>query len=699
MSLRINAQFNLFVDFAKEAQLKGKMSTIARISDHIGGPALAGCTITTTKHDRLSALWRSDKNQKANNDTRTLFRQTVINIFGGESLIPQEVKTAMELENYGRGKPLTARRILAVKAAIDQVAARIEPGIAQAKENANAEGLYNDDGAAHNAQIDNLISTMVTAAAGDKDALEVAIANVKGAIVNGEGNLRTPEKVKEKMESLLSTMSELKNAAKGNQAMIAAGKSFLKALKGKDIPEGLIGCMVAMVKKANIGAIKSISSSSSGIALHKATLQIAEITDKAMNESGADTKLIGADEKVSARNLAAALVIARCNDSTKRRIASAFSSENAKTLRSFYIDVSNRIFDTKGMSFGLADHTSKVGAQFMNTFEALNESVQTLMGVPSDQLQRIGTVNDPDYDAIDSRAILASLIEKGRERGQIENAAFLKDAVGGDGQAADAIRKLYGNVAGPETSDAKGLLKDIRKRNVTAMLNRNLCTECRKFASGNYKNTFFYGDLINVNLQGGKTLSHDFETARDELASFVTNGAKTKYADLSKAEQTKTHIIMSLLTQESELVVESGEFLAISQDGKNLPCTYAGGKLDKRGFSLSISENGSLKIACGITKNNIALVDISGAGNKNQSFELNPGSNVKSSFELVVKAKEFDRLANLDFTKYDDSLANAHVNDPTVRHPYLSLKDHMGDGFGFSEGSVSCTSEFKMTLA
>ena len=41
-------------------------------------------------------------------------------MFGGERNIPDSVKDAMLLKDYDRGKPLTARRILAVKAAIDR---------------------------------------------------------------------------------------------------------------------------------------------------------------------------------------------------------------------------------------------------------------------------------------------------------------------------------------------------------------------------------------------------------------------------------------------------------------------------------------------------------------------------------------------------------------------------------------------------
>ena len=40
-------------------------------------------------------------------------------MFGGESKVPESVKKAMLMEAYDKGKPLTARRILAVKAAVD----------------------------------------------------------------------------------------------------------------------------------------------------------------------------------------------------------------------------------------------------------------------------------------------------------------------------------------------------------------------------------------------------------------------------------------------------------------------------------------------------------------------------------------------------------------------------------------------------
>lgn len=52
---------------------------------------------------------------------RDLFRKSVADVFGGESRIPASVRKAMLLSDYGKGKPLTARRILAVKTAIEAV--------------------------------------------------------------------------------------------------------------------------------------------------------------------------------------------------------------------------------------------------------------------------------------------------------------------------------------------------------------------------------------------------------------------------------------------------------------------------------------------------------------------------------------------------------------------------------------------------
>ena len=142
MAITINAQFNQFVKFAQEQYLAGRTKAIARDGGEvlIGG-ALAGHCIKPAVGDKLRPLWRSQTNKDANNAVRTLFMQSVADIFGGEARIPQSVKTAMLMKDYNCGKPLTARRIIAVKAAISAEIDKLNSEKAAAK----AMGFSSDE--------------------------------------------------------------------------------------------------------------------------------------------------------------------------------------------------------------------------------------------------------------------------------------------------------------------------------------------------------------------------------------------------------------------------------------------------------------------------------------------------------------------------------------------------------------------------
>ena len=114
-----NATFTAFADFATQSVEAGKEKAVARVNYGKTGP-LDSRTITAAKGDWVGiGAGRLGGLKDANNVARSLFRNAVIEMFGGEDRIPQSVKDAMKLADYGAGKPLTARRILAVKTAID----------------------------------------------------------------------------------------------------------------------------------------------------------------------------------------------------------------------------------------------------------------------------------------------------------------------------------------------------------------------------------------------------------------------------------------------------------------------------------------------------------------------------------------------------------------------------------------------------
>ena len=114
-----NSVFNTFVQFAQENRNvdKGKAILDAKIESPLGGRKIL--SIDLAKNDSVHNWTRGFDQWTVNDRTRAIFKAAVANMFGGESKIPASVKKAMLLEDYNCGKPLTARRILAVKAAID----------------------------------------------------------------------------------------------------------------------------------------------------------------------------------------------------------------------------------------------------------------------------------------------------------------------------------------------------------------------------------------------------------------------------------------------------------------------------------------------------------------------------------------------------------------------------------------------------
>ena len=64
---------------------------------------------------------RNDEQVQRNNATREIFKQAVIDIFGNSiNDVPSKVRSAMKLDKFdGTGRPLTARRLVAVSKAID----------------------------------------------------------------------------------------------------------------------------------------------------------------------------------------------------------------------------------------------------------------------------------------------------------------------------------------------------------------------------------------------------------------------------------------------------------------------------------------------------------------------------------------------------------------------------------------------------
>ena len=113
-------QFERFVQFAQQSMATGNTKAIARAGSADVNSSLALRNITASTTDKAFALSRSRADKAENDVARDLFRQSVIDMFGSEDKIPKSVLKAMQLKDYGSGKPLTARRIIAVQKAIEE---------------------------------------------------------------------------------------------------------------------------------------------------------------------------------------------------------------------------------------------------------------------------------------------------------------------------------------------------------------------------------------------------------------------------------------------------------------------------------------------------------------------------------------------------------------------------------------------------
>lgn len=121
-----NATFRTFVEFAEKTRQDGYNSACARAT--FSGKKI---TVSALSLHETSYVLRKTGEKTVNDATRAIFKNAVAEMFGGEANIPERVKKAMLLGDYGNGSPLTARRIMAVKDAIDEEDSMREKGVSQ----------------------------------------------------------------------------------------------------------------------------------------------------------------------------------------------------------------------------------------------------------------------------------------------------------------------------------------------------------------------------------------------------------------------------------------------------------------------------------------------------------------------------------------------------------------------------------------
>lgn len=122
MGIELNATLNSFVEWAQRENV-GNDSLVHATALPSGNGAMK-VTISDNRNDGIGFFaWcrRSSDTKDMNNATRKLFQTAVMDMFDAKTIndVPKSVRDQMKLGDYGKGRPLSARRILAVVKAID----------------------------------------------------------------------------------------------------------------------------------------------------------------------------------------------------------------------------------------------------------------------------------------------------------------------------------------------------------------------------------------------------------------------------------------------------------------------------------------------------------------------------------------------------------------------------------------------------
>jgi hypothetical protein len=283
--MEISAQFNAFVNFANRCTDE---NSIARLGTRIGSIEVGFVNCIDVNENDVAGIRghisRTRTDRESNDEVRRLFAKTIANMFHGERNIPESVLTAMKLDDFGEGKPLTARRIRLVEAEIEKVVTSqkslVDHIVGMIGDLVDPEELGPRGGVRFD--LDLIIGSHGLERNGDMVSLLGNANVVKGLVLDGKGQAVGLNEMSSRVAGLKMNAEELRKAAKGDKTLFEAGMKYLEGLAGKSLPRGAITALIGSVRGASLGAVNGLSGKSSASSLDKADAQF----EKAVEDAG-----------------------------------------------------------------------------------------------------------------------------------------------------------------------------------------------------------------------------------------------------------------------------------------------------------------------------------------------------------------------------------------------------------------------------
>ena len=202
-------QYQQFVNFAKNA--RWRQTTLESYQAAGGGLAIRA----STRGDFIGHIRRDAVTQNENDTIRNAFKQTVLDLFGVTQVaqLPEAVQKEMKLDDYGKGKPLSVRRIRAVNAVVEkQIATLSKPLMATCNWIMQLEELNNLR--RHQLSMDDTVKarlyTALKACEGDEEVFELLKTNVFGIVYDKEFCLNSDDEVRENVQRIRDNLRALR---------------------------------------------------------------------------------------------------------------------------------------------------------------------------------------------------------------------------------------------------------------------------------------------------------------------------------------------------------------------------------------------------------------------------------------------------------------------------------------------------------
>ena len=233
-----------------------------------------------------------------------------------------------------------------------------------------------------------IVKDALAACGDDFDAKQIVSENILKICIDGKASLRTPEKIKARVDGILANLDEVRKAADGDAALEKAGLNFMQGLRGKSVPPEFIGRMMKTAAKIDVGSFANLTVSSKPVQFVKAIVEMRTAVERLMVDENAFDVLDGEDEMVPARDLVATVALSRLPASQLAKIAAALDGGTVQKMMAMFDDFGADRYPVPKESLSL-DRRDAIGGQTQNLRVKLQQyeiAVKELLGRPSTRL-------------------------------------------------------------------------------------------------------------------------------------------------------------------------------------------------------------------------------------------------------------------------------------------------------------------------